>query len=79
MTKNIIYIVVGIALIVFAAIRLINNKETTQDRIYQYDKETPISVQVDSLKLEFSNAEYSYTGSFEPNKESKISAEIQNI
>ena len=77
MTKNIIYIVVGIALIVFAAIRLINNKETTQDRIYQYDKETPISVQVDSLKLEFSNAEYSYTGSFEPNKESKISAEIQ--
>ena len=45
--------------------------------MYQYDKETPISVQVDSLKLENVNAENSYTGSFEPNKETKISAEIQ--
>ncbi len=77
MTKKIIYIVVVLALIVFTAIRLKNNKETTQKRIYQYDKETPISIQVDTLKLEFSNAEYFYTGTFEPNKESKISAEIQ--
>ncbi len=77
MTKKIIYIVVALALIVFTAIRLKNNKETTQKRIYQYDKETPISVQVDSLKLENVNAENSYTGSFEPNKETKISAEIQ--
>lgn len=77
MTKKIIYVVVALALIVFTAIRLKNNKETTQKRIYQYDKETPISVQVDSLKLENVNAENSYTGSFEPNKETKISAEIQ--
>lgn len=77
MTKKIIYIVVALALIVFTAIRLKNNKETTQKRIYQYDKETPISVQVDSLKLENVNAENSYTGSFEPNNETKISAEIQ--
>src|SRR5574344_678688 len=77
MTKKIIYIVVALALIVFTAIRLKNNKETTQKRIYQYEKETPISVQVDSVKLENVNAENSYTGSFEPNKETKISAEIQ--
>lgn len=77
MTKKIIYVVVALALIVFTAIRLKNNKETTQKRIYQYDKETPISVQVDSLKLEFDNAEYFFTGTFEPNKETKISAEIQ--
>lgn len=77
MTKKIIYIVVALALIVFTAIRLKNNKETTQKRIYQYNKETPISVQVDSLKLEFANAEYFFTGTFEPNKETKISAEIQ--
>jgi len=77
MTKKIIYIVVALALIVFTVIRLKNNKETTKERIYQYDKETPISVQVDSLKLEFANAEYFFTGTFEPNKETKISAEIQ--
>jgi len=77
MTKKIIYIVLALALIVFTIIRLKSNKETTQKRVYQYDKETPISVQVDTLKLEDVNSEYSYTGSFEPNKETKISAEIQ--
>lgn len=77
MTKKIIYIVVALALIVFTVIRLKNNKETTQNRIYQYDKETPISVQVDTINLEELSVEYSYTGTYEPNKETKISAEIQ--
>lgn len=77
MKKKIIYIVIGLAFVAIIVIRLKTNKETTQNRVYQYDKETPISVQVDSLKLENVNAENSYTGSFEPNKETKISAEIQ--
>ena len=77
MKKKIIYIVIGLALVAIVVIRLKTNKETTQNRVYQYDKETPISVQVDSLKLENVNAENSYTGSFEPNKETKISADIQ--
>ncbi|MBN1462906.1 MAG: efflux RND transporter periplasmic adaptor subunit [Paludibacteraceae bacterium] len=77
MKKKIIYIVLALALVFVVVIRLKNNKETTQKRVYQYDKETPISVQVDTLQLEFADAEYSYTGSFEPNKESKISADIQ--
>jgi RND family efflux transporter MFP subunit len=77
MTKKIIYIVVALALIVFTVIRLKSNKETTQRRVYQYDKETPISIQDDNITLKDVNAEYSYTGSFEPNKETKISAEIQ--
>jgi RND family efflux transporter MFP subunit len=77
MIKKIIYIVVALALIVFTVIRLKNNKETTQERIYQYDKETPISVQVDTINLEELSVEYSYAGTFEPNKETKISAEIQ--
>lgn len=77
MKKKIIYIVIGLALVAIVVIRLKTNKETTQNRVYQYDKETPISVQVDSLKLENVNAENYYTGSFEPNKETKISADIQ--
>lgn len=77
MKKKIIYIVVALALIVFTVVRLINNKETTQKRIYQYDKETPISVQVDTISHEELSVEYSYTGTFEPNNETKISAEIQ--
>lgn len=75
--KYTIYIVLAFSLIIFTIIRLKNNKETTEKRVYQYEKETPISVQVDTIKLEDVNAEYSYTGSFEPNKETKISAEIQ--
>lgn len=77
MTKKIIYIVVALALIVFTIVRLADNKKTTQERIYHYDKEAPISVQVDTIKLEEIDTEYSYTGSFEPYKETKISADIQ--
>lgn len=77
MKRNIVYIVIGLVLITVMVIRLKSNKETTQRRVYQYDKETPISVQVDTLRLKDVNAEYSYTGTFEPNKETKISAEIQ--
>lgn len=76
-TRKILYAVVAIALIAFTIIRLKSNKETTQKRVYQYDKETPISVQVDTLTLEDVNAEYFCAGSFEPNKETKISAENQ--
>ncbi len=77
MKKKIIYIIIGLALVAFVVIRLKTNKETTLNRVYQYDKETPISVQVDTLERMFANAEYTYTGSYEPNKETKISAEIQ--
>ncbi|HAG15398.1 MAG TPA: efflux RND transporter periplasmic adaptor subunit [Bacteroidales bacterium] len=75
--KTIIYIVVALALIALVVFQLKSNKETTEKRVYQYDKEKPISVQVDTLKLENVNAEYSYAGNFEPNKETKISADIQ--
>lgn len=77
MTKKIIYLVVALAIVVFTIVKLKNNKETTQKRVYQYNKETPISVSVDTMKLETVNAEYSYAGVFEPFKESKISAEVQ--
>ncbi|HPM12187.1 MAG TPA: efflux RND transporter periplasmic adaptor subunit [Bacteroidales bacterium] len=77
MKKKIIYIIIGLALVAVVVIRLKTNKETTQNRVYQYDKATCISVQVDTLELELSNTEHSFTGTFEPNKETKISAEIQ--
>lgn len=77
MTKKIIFIVVALGITIFTVIRLKNNKETTQKRVYQFDKEKPISVQVATLNLEDVNAEFAYTGTFEPNKETKVSAEVQ--
>ncbi|HRP02964.1 MAG TPA: efflux RND transporter periplasmic adaptor subunit [Candidatus Kapabacteria bacterium] len=54
-----------------------SNKKTTENRVYQYDKEKPISVNVDTIRLQNIVDTVNYTGTFEPNKETKISADIQ--
>ena len=77
MKKNIIYIVVALALIAIVVIRLKSNKETTVARVYQFNKEQAINVQAITLQLENVQNDISYTGTFEPNKETKISADIQ--
>ncbi|MDP2339011.1 MAG: efflux RND transporter periplasmic adaptor subunit [Bacteroidota bacterium] len=77
MKKTIIYIVVALALIAIVVIRLKSNKETTVNRVYQYDKEQAINVQAIILMLESVKNDISYTGTFEPNKETKVSADIQ--
>ncbi|MBP8915179.1 MAG: efflux RND transporter periplasmic adaptor subunit [Chitinophagales bacterium] len=75
--KKVLYIIIPLALIAFVVIKLKNNKEITQSKVYQYDKEQVINVQADTLQIENMKAEFSYSGTFEPNKETKISTEIQ--
>ncbi|HAQ17921.1 MAG TPA: efflux RND transporter periplasmic adaptor subunit [Prolixibacteraceae bacterium] len=77
MKKTIIYIIVALALIAITVFQLKKNKETTVSRVYQYDKEQAIHVQAITLKLESAENDISYTGTFEPNKETRISADIQ--
>ena len=77
MLKKIIYIVLVLAVVAFTVYKLKTNKETTVNRVYQYDKEQAINVQAITLKLESVKSDISYTGTFEPNKETRISAEIQ--
>jgi membrane fusion protein (multidrug efflux system) len=77
MKKTIIYIVVAVALAAIVVFQLKSNKEITQKRVYQYDKEQAINVQAITLKLESVKNDISYTGTFEPNKETRISADIQ--
>jgi len=77
MKKTIIYISIALALIVIVVFQLKKNKETTVNRVYQYDKEQAINVQAITLKLESVKNDISYTGTFEPNKETKVSADIQ--
>lgn len=77
MKKTIIYIVVALVLIVIVVIQLKSNKETTVNRVYHYNKEQAINVQAITLKLESVKNDISYTGTFEPNKETKVSADIQ--
>jgi len=75
--KKALYIIIPLVLIAIVVIKLKNNKEITQSKVYQYDKEQAINVQADTLQIENVNAEFYYSGTFEPNKETKISAEIQ--
>jgi len=77
MKKTIIYIVLALALIAIVVIRLKGNKETTENRVYQYNKEVAINVQAITLKPESVNNDISYPGTFEPNKETKVSADMQ--
>jgi RND family efflux transporter MFP subunit len=75
--KKILYVIIPLALIAVVAIRLKKNKEITEDRVYQYDKEEAIRVGVDTVRMESISPEFSYSGTFEPNRETKLSAELQ--
>lgn len=75
--KKIFLFAILLVIVGSIVIKLKTNKEVTQDKVYQYNKEQAIHVQSDTLQLENLNAEFSYSGTFEPNKESKISAEMQ--
>ncbi|MBK8785063.1 MAG: efflux RND transporter periplasmic adaptor subunit [Chitinophagaceae bacterium] len=75
--KTFLYILIPLLLVAIIAIRLKKNKDTTQQKVYQYNKEQAINVQTQITKLESIDAVYFYTGTFEPNKETKLSAEVQ--
>ncbi|WP_299704144.1 efflux RND transporter periplasmic adaptor subunit [uncultured Pontibacter sp.] len=75
--KKALYILIPLILVAVVALRLKANKETSQQRVYHYDKEQPIPVQVDTLVLQKTAAAYAFTGTFEPNRETKLSAEVQ--
>lgn len=75
--KKVLYVIIPLAIIAVMVVKLKSNKEITQNKIYEYDKEQAINVQADTLHVENVKAKYSYSGTFEPNKETKISAELQ--
>lgn len=77
MLKKAIYIVVAIAIVALTVFQLKKNKETTEKRVYQYDKEKPIGVQTMTVMPEVLENTSVFSGTFEPDKESKISADIQ--
>lgn len=75
--KKVIYIGITLVLIAIVVARLKSNKETTQDKIYQYDKGQAINVGVDTITAQTLKNGIIYTGTFQSNKESKISTDIQ--
>lgn len=75
--KKIIWIIAGVAVVGLTVFKLASNKKINENKVYQLDKEKPITVDVDTIRLENINEEGVYTGTFEPHKEVKISAETQ--
>lgn len=75
--KKVFYILIPVALVVAVALRLRSNKATTDAKVYHYDKQQPINVRADTLALMNVEGNYFYTGHFEPDKESRVSADIQ--
>ena len=75
--KKVLYVIIPLAIIAVMVVKLKSNKEITQNKIYEYDKEQAIHVQADTLYVENINAKFLYSGTFEPYKETKISAELQ--
>ena len=66
-----------IILIGIVVVKLRKNKTAASEKVYQYDKNTPIEVQTKIAALSNVEGESSYSGTFEPNRETKLSAEVQ--
>ena len=77
MIKKLLYIIIPIILIAIIVLKLKSNKEITKEKVYTYDKSQPILVEVDTVQTGVYNDVITYSGTFEPNKEVKISAEGQ--
>ncbi|MGF2414335.1 MAG: efflux RND transporter periplasmic adaptor subunit, partial [Ferruginibacter sp.] len=75
--KKVLYILIPLLLVGVIVIRLKRNKDTTQKNVYQYNKDQAINVQTDTVRLESITAGNFYTGTFEPSKETRLSAEVQ--
>jgi RND family efflux transporter MFP subunit len=75
--KKIVFIIAGLALFAITARTLLKNKEVTSSRVYQYDRTSPIHVFTDTVKITDIGTQKLYTGTFEPWRETKVSAETQ--
>jgi RND family efflux transporter MFP subunit len=75
--KRIIAIVVIIAALAVVFFKLRSNKQVAVNKVYHYDKEKPVMVRADTVRMRTITDQGAYTGTFEPYKETKISADAQ--
>jgi RND family efflux transporter MFP subunit len=75
--KKLLYILIPILLVAVIIIKLKSNKQIATEKVYTHDKNAPIYVSTQIIKNEKISSNFSFSGSFEPNKETKLSAEVQ--
>ena len=77
MKKNIINLLILIALIVLIVLKLTENKQKAESRVYHYDRNQPIPVHTTKLKAEPVVVNKEFTGNFMSDKDGKINADVQ--
>lgn len=75
--KKILPYVLLLLVVVAMGIKLKSNKKAAADKVYQADQSAPVPVRLDTVQARAFTDEKQYTGTFEANRETKISAEIQ--
>lgn len=75
--KKLIYIIVSLALLAVTIVWLKRNKDEAEKIVYHYDKDQQILVETDTLARQIVELAREYTGSFESDRETRISADIQ--
>jgi len=75
--KKTIYISLALLLTAIMVFLLFHNKQKTEKRVYQYDENKPADVQTMVIKPSTRRESGSYSGIFEPERETKLSSEIQ--
>jgi RND family efflux transporter MFP subunit len=77
MKRVIIVSIIGIALIVITIITLFGNKEKAAAKIYIHDVNASVLVETTKPQLHTFDSQFSYLGTFEPNKQAMVSSEGQ--
>lgn len=75
--KKIVYIILAVIVVALIVIKLVSNKRISEKKIYQYNKEQAIKVQTMVVTAQPTSNTLSFSGVFEPNRETKLSAETQ--
>jgi len=74
--KKIIGILILAGIIAIIVLQLRTNKQISENRVYQYDKEKPIKVLTEKVQITDVVVNKDFTGTFDANKDAKINAEL---
>jgi len=75
--KKILYFLIPLVLVGLMVAKLVTNKQIAEERVYLYDREQPVQVTAIQVSRSIVQPVYTFTGTFESNKETKLSAEVQ--
>ena len=77
MKRVVIVSIIGIALIILTIVTLLGNKEKAAAKLYIHDVNASVLVETTKPQLHTFDSQFSYLGTFEPNKQAMVSSEGQ--